>query len=117
MGTGWPETSTKTLAVVGALLFGFGAAFLPSDHRQALWLFAWTPVALLAFVVWTMGHPRARPTSQIDALRADAAWIRREHPSVYLTILAQPGGHSAAAAGRAEEYVAAWLGEFDRSAG
>jgi hypothetical protein len=112
------ENGTKTLATGGALLFGFAAAFLPDDHRQLLWLFVWTPVALLAFVVWTTLDPRAHRTSHRDELRADAAWMRREHPSVYVTILDQPGGSAAAAAGRghADEFVASWLGELDRRA-
>ena len=71
-------------------------------------------VALCALVAWTLQRQRARATSPVDELRADAVWIRERYPEIYVAILKQPGGRVAAAAGRAEEYVASWLGEFDK---
>ena len=56
----------------------------------------------------------ARFRSPADELRADAVWIRERFPEIYVAILKQPGGRAAAAVGQAEEYVASWLGEFDR---
>ena len=76
-----------------------------------IWL-ASTLVALGALVAWTL--QRAHATSPVDELRADAVWIRERYPEIYVAILKQPGGRVAAAAGHAEEYVASWLGEFDR---
>jgi hypothetical protein len=60
---------------------------------------------------------RARSRSPIDELRADAVWLRERFPEIYVAILRQPGGRAAATAGHAEEYVATWLGRFDRTCG
>jgi hypothetical protein len=73
-----------------------------------------TLVALAALVAWMLLRQRAHATSPVDELRADAVWIRERYPEIYVAILKQPGGRVAAAAGHAEEYVASWLGEFDK---
>jgi hypothetical protein len=102
------EAGLRKYLISGALIVGFGVSFI-HHGLSGLWLLAWPLGALVGFAAWFVFNPGARAARHIETYRPHAAQIRRSDPELYMTILEQPGGREAAADGKAEEYVAAFL--------
>jgi hypothetical protein len=103
----------KKFLIIGALVFGWGAAVINHDSLSGFWFLAWPLGAVVGFIAWSVFHPGARSfrraTRRVDEFRAEAVELRENNPEVYMAMLNSAEGQKAVKAGDPLGFVALCL--------